>query len=276
MTIIDGREHIKIRQSSMQFSDSLADIRADVTAAIPPASDTSAPDVIGWSETTKTQEVYPLVAGRADKYDYSLYVPSGDCGFSIHPRNRVTEEGFIAVLDPNGDRDPGPNYSAKSIVWTAFLTPANNHVVVHITHWLTGFRLDTNPGPENERERLFTTQTDAMIRAVVEHGSASRVSFWQGDTNVGEDADTGFDHSAIHYRFARAGLTSVYDELHDRGKLPRNYPGTHGPITSSTIDVIGGYTLDKRVRAERVKVHPPRNSDHNMVDAVYSIAPRTP
>lgn len=263
-------ELLRLMQSSMQFSDPRPAIRQDVLQTFDDAErlDVAA---IGFSEANRGSNVWPAIQYEARKRGWWFQGQvTGDARFALSPKCQRMRDGFTHVLDARSGFAKG-NYSKRGIVELTFLTPGRNVVTVHTTHWLTGFKLDRRPGAEHNREKLHTRQTDAMIERVKRNGRGKRLSFWQGDTNVHEEADTGFDREAIHRRFLAAGLVSIYDELQRPGSdLP---PTTTSGPRGRTIDVIGRYQRDVRVKAVSFDVlaRRDRNSDHLPVVATYEL-----
>lgn len=262
-------EELKLLQSSMQGSDKQAEIIDDVRQMFNVAVNNDV-DLICLSETDRHGDVMPHVRVEAFRRGWWLQDEgvTGDCRFILNPKNKLLESGYVHVLDGQGGM-PAGNFSNRGVAEITFETVGGNIITDHSSHWLTAFELDRRPGAEHPREAKFDKQTEAMIERVLLHGKGRRLSFWQGDTNLNEEKDTGFDHDAIHYQFKKAGLLSIYDEL-----MPgENLPSTHGSAKGGTIDIIGSLEEDTRVKPVSVRVLPRRgrHSDHLMVLGVYSI-----
>lgn len=261
---------IRLLHSSMQYSDPLPAIREDAHALFAAADELGA-DTIGFTETQKGTDAYRAVVEAAARAGWWMQSEiAGDCRFALHPENKLIESGYVHVVD--GDEPGvGGRFGQRGIAELTFRTQPGNVVTVHGAHWLTDYKLDRRPGPENRREAAFDRQTQAMIERVELHARGRRLSFWEGDTNLNEERDTGFDHDAIHARFQDAGLVSIWDELHKPGsELPSTLNGPGGP----TLDVIGSCDLDGRVTAASVRVLPRRgrHADHLPVLAAYDVA----
>lgn len=259
-------ERLHLVQSSMKYSEGGKAATADVRDLLVKAELKDAPDCVGFTESPPGGAVRRAITRLARRRGYHAWTPKGDFVFAVHPRNTVTETGYVHVLAPNTGMSEG-NYGERGLAFVTFQTPAGNVVTCHGSHWLTAYVLDNHPGPETRREDRYAEQTRAMVKAVVAHGAGGHLSFWQGDTNLNEQKDHGQDPDGFHAMSTAAGLRSVYDEL-DR------YPATHGPLKKgSTIDVLGSYDPDRRVSAVDVKVRPPRHSDHRAVDAWFDVLP---
>lgn len=259
---------------SMQRDDPPRQIDEDLDVAFNPGSwgDYGLPDLIGFTEATPGQAVRPRLIRHAERAGYVLNLPeSGDVVTAVRawdPAGAVAvihelvEVGSVEVLPARSGFDKG-NYAAKRVVETTIRTPAGNVITHHGMHWLTAYRLDTTPGPENRREALHLDQSEEIVERVQLHGKGRRISLWSGDLNVDEAADTGFDDSAPHAVFAAAGLRSAFDEV-------GRYPDTHG---RRTIDVAGTYDPDHRVTVKDARSYRRGNSDHRRTSVLLEIAP---
>lgn len=259
-------EVLKLMSSSMQYSDRPTEQREDAEQVFDLA-DQLGVAVIGFSEATRHGSVFPELAAAAHRHDWFWQRGiTGDYRFAVSPSCEVLENGYVHVLDAAVGH--GPHHSKRGVAEVTFRTAAGNVITDHGSHWLTGFQLDRKPGAEGPRERQHREQTDAMIERVQLHAAGRRLSFWQGDTNVDEQRDTGFDRAAIEARFAAHGLESIYDERFDGND---QLPSTHG---RRTIDVIGSIRADRRVtgRSVRVVKRNGRHADHLIVVASYDVA----
>lgn len=255
-------EKLVLVQSSMQRTDSWRQVRRDVASLMELAVGLDW-DVIAVSEATRKNRVWRLLNRAVDRagWWYQGGVP-GDVRFIVNPKHDIRESGYTKVLEARRGYRKG-NYAERGIAEVMFRTPMGNKVHDHTMHWNTGYRLDRQAGHESRRERGIDGQTDDMADRVKLHGRGRRLSFWQGDTNMDEHHDRGWDKWAIHHQFRKAGLRSVFDELGE-------YPNTHH---RRTIDIIGSYNPDRRVSAQSVRVLPRdgRSVDHLIVVAEYSI-----
>lgn len=240
-------ETLRLRQSSMQHSDRAKAVREDAREAIPDSAAEDAPDFIGFTELGAREEAR-IVAARCKEAGYRLH-KRGSVALAIHPRHQIVELGGVDVLDAL--RAARGSHRARSIVEATVLTPGGNTLTVHEAHWIT------DGGRNLRRSAKRGAQSEAMVERVTLHGRGRRLSFWMGDTN--EDEERG--ESEVQVPLTKGKCISVYDALDE-------YPSTHG---RRTIDVIGHYARDGRVKPVSVSVGKKRNSDHRVVDAVYAI-----
>lgn len=239
-------ELVRLRQSSMQRTDSKGQTRDDAAGALPtPRAGT--PDAVGFTELKGN--ALQAVQERCKEKDW-LLVRKGTVGVALSPRNTLLERNVVDVL--SGFRSPSGkgSYAARQIVEVTFRTPGGLIVTVHEAHWITD-------APSDRREDKRRDQSERMAERVVLHSKGRRLSFWMGDTNEDEAKREG----EVQRPLTRAGLVSIYDDL-DR------YPNTHG---RKTIDVIGRCKEDRRVKAKNLRVGGKRHSDHRRVDAVYEV-----
>lgn len=260
--------------SSMQYSDSSAQIEADMVALLDGANDTR-PDAVGFTEADKNR-VSGVIAKVARDHGYHVFdPPRGDGVIIVHKRNQFLAANYIKTLDANTGMPKG-NYSEKGICEVHFLTPAGNQVCYFGTHFLTAYQLDRRPGHENRREERYGMQLDAMAATAKRVSQHRNLGFWFCDSNIPEDKDTGFDKDAMDASFSEAKMVSIWDELRDEKDLFTNrggFPGTHGGVSSSTIDIVGKCENDRRSDAHSVRVRRRRRfSDHDVVDAWYKVA----
>lgn len=240
-------EVIHLRHSSMHFRDPRWQVDADALEAIPDADDVLAPDAIGFTELGAFEE-WDAVRDRARETGYAIR-RHGSVGLAIHPRNTIELVSRINVLPAL--RAAKGSHRARGILEVGFTTAAGNLATVHEAHWITD-------GPGNkQRTAKRRRQSEVMADRVELHARGRRLSFWMGDTN--EDEERG-EHE-VQRPLTTSGLLSIYDEL-------KVYPATHG---RRTIDVIGRYRRDRRVRPLAVEVGPRRHSDHRVVDAWYRV-----
>lgn len=241
---------LALSQLSMQFSDDERQIDRDLDAVF---GERQRCDFWGLTEASPHNRVRERVrlavkrhglhlaqAGPGDTLIVSPHEPYANGAHFVHPGRP----------GPASQGGHGPRY----IDWAAARIHGER-VYFHEAHWLA--HLATS-----EARRLdHTRMTRAMIRHVADKAVGRRLSFFAGDINVDEATDTGRNHALPDWLFHQGGLETVWDEL-------KRTPATHG---RRTIDVIGSYTLDRRVSARRVEVLPLLNSDHHQVIAHYSI-----
>jgi endonuclease/exonuclease/phosphatase (EEP) superfamily protein YafD len=138
------------------------------------------------------------------------------------------------------------------VLWVTF-APAlfREHVTVACGHWVTR-RADTG----HQQQQL----TDDLAQLIARKAQGHRLGFWMGDTN---NPDGPRDRSAVDASLRKGDLTSCWDEL-------GQYPATEG---TATLDVIGSYDPDRRVKCERARRWAGQHSDHRPVSAWYRISP---
>lgn len=243
-------ETLRLRQSSMQFSDPAKAVAQDAQEAVPDSTAKGAPDFIGFTELGAAQESR-IVRRRCMEAGYAFH-QYGSVALAIHPKHAIVELGGIDVLD--GLRAARGSHQPRGIAEATVITPDGNIVTVHESHWVT------DGGRNLRRSAKRGAQSEAMIERVALHGRGRRLSFWMGDTN--EDEERG-EHE-VQRPLTEGRCVSIFDALD-------KYPSTHG---RRTIDVIGHYERDGRVRPESVEVGEKRHSDHRTVDATYSIRKR--
>lgn len=124
----------------------------------------------------------------------------------------------------------------------------------HTCHWLANLADGVQPRQRQQRHNDNTRRMAAIVR---KHAKGSDLSFFSGDSNV-DDQGGITDYNQI---MRSNGLTSIWDEF-------KVYPNTHG---RRTIDIIGSYDPDTRVKGLRYKVWPKQNSDHRPISAWYEI-----
>lgn len=239
-------ETIRLRMSSMQHTDTPRQIQEDARDAIPNATK-AAPDFIGFTELAGP--VLTAVRERCKDAGYDL-IRKGSVGIAVHPRQDLLESGSVDVLTSFKSPSGRGSYRARPILEVTTRTPGGTKATVHIAHWITD-------APTQQREDKRTEQSEKMADRVRLHSRGDRVGFWMGDTNE----DEGKPEREVQRVLTRNNLLSIYDELD-------TYPNTHG---QKTIDVVGRYKGDRRVKAKRVRRRKKRNSDHRVVDATYEI-----
>lgn len=233
-----------LRHSSMQHTDPLDQRAEDARTAFRPGPD-GLPDAIGFTELGGSDV---LVKQQAAVAGYRVLTMSS-IGIAVHRQLEVLEVSRTEVLEGQGGLKHG-NYAPRGVLAVTVRTLGGNIVTVHEQHWITDAPTARRAGKRRE-------QSLAMVEQVEMHSRGGRVSFWMGDDNE----DEGRREAEVQKPLTRAGLISIWDDLNW-------YPDTHGP---KTIDVIGRYRKDRRVKARRAHVYPRRFSDHKLVEAVYSI-----
>lgn len=252
-------ETLILRHASMKSGTPEDVVARGLAAVFGPGPANLPPDVVTFTEASGS--VGRAIRTAAKAAGYTLAAP-GDCMLAVRPIHRVTDAGYRHVVDARHGM-PSGNHADLGVNWINVETCEGNRAAFHVQHWLTGYELDSHPGPESPREAKHILQTRAMIEEVQSRSLGRRLAFWSGDTNVDAEADQGLDPDAPHALMSAAGLRHIYGDL-------GLFPPTLGP--SRTIDLIGRDDSDKRVSPVRLHVFPRHPiSDHRMVEAQYSI-----
>lgn len=210
--------------------------------------------IIGFDELIAAKSHLPAIARRNGYRAVTYPGIGGQEAFFVREDFPVSNRGWVQVTPPL------VRSSRRYISWCR-VNWYGQYIWPHAAHWMIEVG-ETGHVSNASRGRYHTKITDAMIRHVHDHGKNPNLAFFMGDTNVSEVADNHInDHRLINYRFNKAGLRTIWDEL-------RVFPGTHG---RRTIDIIGKYDPTNRVDGVRYKVWPKRNSDHRPISAYYDI-----
>lgn len=239
---------LRLSQLSMQFSDSIPQIDADLDVVL---GDRPRCDFWGLTETSPSGRVRERVRLACKRHRLHMYVGPGDT--TILTRHQVFAHGSHLVHPgrpgPASEGGHGPRY----IEWVGAAI-GHERVYFHEAHWLA--HLDTVA-----RRLDHARMTRAMVRLVAAHGPGRRLSFFGGDVNVDEATDTGARRDMPEYLFSQGGLETIWDDL-------KRTPPTHG---RRTIDIVGRYLPDVRVTPLAVRVFPLLHSDHRQVIATYAV-----
>jgi hypothetical protein len=240
---------IHLMQASMQFSDPDFQTIADLHGIF-----TRDADVIGFTEVARSgarkQHVLEQIAR---KYNYRVYVGgAGDTALAVAPEHQILARGTSQVHEGRSGRG---KHGPRDIDYVC-VNIRGERVWVHEAHWVTKFNDDA------ERREDHIAMTKSMIDLVAKHAKSTDLSFFMGDININEKLDRGQDKRKPDYLFNAAGLTTIWDELNKT-------IGTHG---RATIDIVGSYDRDVRVKGHKVKVWPQGHTDHRQVSVIYKIA----
>lgn len=243
---------LHLQQASRQFSDRLSRQAEDLDVILSRQA-----HVTGFTETG-THELAKLVRRKATEHGMRFVDGKGDGCFAVRRDLQVLDRGSVFV-NPGETGKPGRAHGPRYVVWVK-LGWRDEVVFVNEAHWLTGSAL----GPT--RRRMHVDMTKAVVNNVKAQARGRRLAFWMGDTNIDEQ-----------------GRRSWYDPLIEDGRLLScwdevgKYPPTHEKVRR-TIDIVGSYDPDRRVRLVRVDLHPDREqhtwTDHAQVSAFYAIKPR--
>lgn len=240
-------ETLILCQSSMQHTDGTRAKQTDIEGAIPDGKRKTSPDAIGFTELDR--DLIRIIKDRCEAMGYH-FGRLGTVGLAVNSRCRIKTTAGVDVLPGLKTVKGKGNHSSRGILETTFVTPGDNEVTVHVAHWITDSDTERR---DDKREQ----QSDAMVERVRLHGQGKALSFWMGDTNDDERKPKGDVQKVL----TRGHLVSIYDALD-------KYPSTHG---KKTLDVIGHFDADGRVKPEKVVVGKVRGSDHKKVTATYTI-----
>lgn len=245
---------IHIIQGSLKVSDPVADFKEDIRYQL-----SFDPDLVFLTEMRNfhnaLREVLP------DSYrpiflpnnkEEAFYVKVGD-------HANVKSRGAVKVHpgDPGTGADGLVGYPARYVNWVQ-MNWWGEDIWYHGSHWVPGQTFSS------ERQSRHVQMSKQVAKQVRLHSRGDAVCFFSGDANINA-AGTGKEvRNSMDRIFRDEGLLTIWDEM---GVAPSTHGGPQGP----TIDIIGSFNLDKRVKATRWKVHPRTNSDHRFVSAWYDI-----
>lgn len=234
-------EVIHLKQSSLKFSVAHPKVEQELRATF-----NDEPDAVGFSEAAKGGGgLRSVVTSVAHRCGYTVTGGQGDTCIAVRKDHLSLNSGSLLVNTPG---EGGYKHSRREVDWVKF-DFYGEQVFFHEAHWL------------NQDPHGHLKMTRAMIDQVEKHAKGRKIAFFAGDVNIPEEYDRGKDHKKPHYLFTEAGLETVWDELD-------KYLPTHNRFT---IDILGSYIPDARVKAMRVKVHPRMFKDHHDVSAWYKI-----
>lgn len=211
------------------------------------------PDIVSFTELYGgNAAVLQRVARNADFQPVVFANAIGE-GFAINRSTGVRLKDKDSVKAHSGEE--GPNGFPARHINSIKVNFEEEDLWYSTGHWIAHLNdAALRVARHNDMTRVMATQ-------VRKHGANKNLSFFSGDLN--EDDKQGEDNllGNMNTVFPQQGLLTIWDEF-------RVYPGTFG---GRTIDVIGSYKNDERVKAARYKVHPKQNSDHRFVSAWYDI-----
>jgi hypothetical protein len=259
-----GDELVTIVQASMRKDDPRTDVRDDLRRIFRLDA-----DAVGFTEASR-DPVRGTIEELAAAYGYHYVDSRGGAKIAVHGRHRMISEHAIRVLDAYDSPSGRGNYDARDVLLATFATPAGNRVTLAEWHGITAY------GRGNDvRDEKHEDQTRAVIRAVRRAAEGDGIAFFAGDTNEPDTADndgsSAYDRHAPDYLFRRHGLVTVWDEL---DRYPDTHGGDPGRPGGGTIDVVGSFDGDRRVRAVDVKLLDGEAKDHDSVVATYRIRAR--
>lgn len=240
MTVQHNRV-VQLGQSSLQAGHDPADVYRDALASL-----SHADDARGFTEAARYHEAL-REACRAQ--GYTLCVASaGDTAIAV--RHTVVAQEFRPVLPASHKPLHGPR-GVQAVTFQLgdeLVTVCELHIV---------------------RKAVSGKQQLAMVdelgQIVAASAQGRRLGFYMGDMN---HDDRRRPYSRFDAAERRADLTSCWDEL-------GRWPPTHEP-QGTTLDVVGSYDPDRRVRCLRARTWHQLHSDHHSLSAYYGIAPARP
>lgn len=219
------------------------------------------PDMVSMTEVVDNHGIIRDVCKNTD-YRPVFFANNQHEAFLVKISEHSRLRGHANIMAHQGDGSnqitgPGSGgYPNRYVSWV-HVKYWDEDVWYHTGHWVAGVQNFNSEQRVNRSNRM----SQRMAIQVRKHSQGDHVSFFSGDVNQDdvpvEDARKGEFNSI----FRSAGLLTMWDEN-------SVYPPTHG---RSTIDVIGRYTPDKKVKNTRYKVHPKQNSDHRFISGWYEI-----
>lgn len=189
-----------------------------------------------WRAETKRHGYYPVKS------------PEASTGLAIR-QNRNCKLLSTSTIFVHGGLTSkyGPRY-----VTTANVKFHEHTLWIAEAHWVPGlFQSQTRMVHHREMTRV-------VLEAANINSRGTRKAFVLGDVNENDDAN---NDSYPDDMFYKAGLWTVYDELN-------RYPATAG---NKTIDIVARMNKDRGVKADRMKVWPALNMDHQQVSVWYRL-----
>lgn len=246
---------IHLMHSSMLKANSDADFKADLAFMFD-----QEPDVISFTEMASFHDA--LREGcKGTNYTPVFLTQNPGEAFAVRSGEKqigVKDRGAVQA-HPGDEAGAGHGgYPPRYVNWVK-INFFGETVYYHTAHWVAHLA-DFNSPQRVKRANLMSQQMAIQVR---KHGVGDALSFFSGDTN--QDDKEGEDKALgkINTVFRNADLLTVWDEF-------SVYPPT---FDNRTIDVIGSFVPDKRVKAARYKVWPRQKSDHRFISTWYEITP---
>jgi hypothetical protein len=243
----DAADTIGIQETSLQYSDSRAQMRHDVRTLFEHAR-ASGNVLLAGTESSTSNPLYRLLPRIGSAYGFGVWdSPSGDWVAWDRSWGRLVARGHVPVIAGHGGVG---RHAARGITWATIRPddPAiGRRVTIGSVHYLTRSSLSVQPRGNLLLRRAAGTWSRR-------HGSGSALAFLAGDTNTPDRTRNAFPPS----------LRTSWDGL-DR------YPGTR---KGATIDAIARRRYDARTRFVGASVFPrlPGFSDHDLISARVRIA----
>lgn len=248
---------VRVLHASMQFSDTNAQHRRDVSTLFEYARATGAMFVTGTEAGSDSFRELVQQYGKAFGFAVNAH-KYGDWTCVSRALATVSAEGYSGPFIPGttGKKASEGAHSPRGITWSTARVKQKGVGVITVgsAHFLT------------KRSVLVSGSNQPLIDGIAKwaraKGAGRSLALFCADANVDDErADV----------FQGEPLTTVWDELD-------KYPATHGidKHRGSTIDIIASYDGDSRVSAKSARVLDDSDlklfTDHFVVDAVFRVA----
>lgn len=243
---------LHLTTASMSWRDPDPQVRADFSASLSRGA-----HFVGYTEVYNN---LPILEEEARQHNYTLHwgpTRKGKAETVIAVKKRIKVRRTVSILVNPADPGKPPHSGHSARYLTGVIAEWRGNVIaVCEAHWVTRGGKGERVSRKEKRRRM----SQAVASFVERHGEGARIAFFMGDTNESDERDN--EGSVIYEPLEQSDLVTVWDEL-------GAYPPTHGP--NSTIDIIGSYDRDKRVKAIRAVAHRGQYSDHRQVSAIYEV-----
>lgn len=236
----------------MQWRDNDKQVARDYAAILGRSA-----HVVGLTEVYADLDLLRSAAKRADyRVFFDTRTGKAETVVAVRDDLKVLRDGGQLVNPAEAGKPPAGGHSARYATWVDFEFGTDEVFFVE-GHWVTG--------QTASRTAKRRAMSDVVAKLVREEARGSALAFWGGDTNADDRQNN--DGSVVYEPLEAAGLVSCWDEA-------RAWPPTHIGKNKSTIDLIGSFRGDSRVRLHQAKRWPLGESDHFQVSAFYDIAER--
>lgn len=252
-------QRLRLGHASMQFSDSPAQMAADVRAIFARAVNRDLAWLTGTEAGAGADPLSRLLAEAAQANGYRYYRPKTTDAW-IAVRRDLIAGGWDEFYGGKVIDGKAGVSTDKGVVRVSFDTAQLGRISVLAGHFLTKGRPEASDPAYRVNAPLNTKLAQAIADEARRCAKGSALAFYGGDNNINDRTDDAF---------IVKGFTSVSDEL-------RKWPNTgHGPI-----DVIGTWDADGRVKALRWHAFPdaelPLATDHYYCEAVVEVRELAP
>lgn len=240
--------NVRIRECSMQYSDTPAQKAIDAKAAFNPTPGGLRPHVVLFTEAGRGQNKVgqDLLRKEGERLGYAMFFDGYEGGIAIKfGAGRVVDHGYEGPIIPGKAGD----HPHLGLTWATVKHRTLGDMTFGVMHWL-------NRDVEAARARINDAATKKVGAFLAAKAAGDAIGFLAGDAN--RDDKTRDLLPGIPFRTAA-------DEM-------GVYPDTHG---TRTIDFIASYDKDLRVRCTSFRTLPRAHSDHRWIEATYAITPRS-